>query len=560
MKRKAKPTRKPERSPGRQKAPKGAAMLGKVEAHFERHRRIYLWTAIILSVVLALTQFNYKVSEANDDSMYLEDAFMFSKDFFGYYTANAPFYSMLLSLVVRVAGFDLTILKMTGFLFMTLHLYFMYRAFATRVPYFPLFMILFFCALNHYLLYFASMTFTEQFFLMQQGLFLWLFFRAHDRLSESSGFISQLKLWLPVGLILFILSMSRNLAIGIVVPVVVYLAIYRHFRPILAFGLSFLIFRLPFELLRKTVWGGQNQYSNQVTKLLSWKDPYDPTKGTEDLAGFIDRFTGNYGLYISKRFYQILGFLSDTYYTVKPGLGFIFFVLMAIALIYVIRKKDRQMIFVFLYTGALCGITFVAVQTRWDQLRFILIFVPLILLFISAAYFKMSRSSGWTAQFIYLVASGLIITSVTISTIKRSADNLPVVQANLKGDIFYGYTPDWQNYLKLSRWCADSLPESAYVACRKAPMSFIYARGKQFFPVYQADIAPQDSVIDYFREQRVTHFILGSLRRNPRRSDGYIINTVHRLFQPTMQKHPERFTFVKKMGEAEPAYLYRINY
>lgn len=56
------------------------------------------------------------------------------------------------------------------------------------------------------------------------------------------------------------------------------------------------------------------------------------------------------------------------------------------------------------------------------------------------------------------------------------------------GDIYYGYTEDWTNFLKLSRYCGDSLPETAYVVSRKAPMSFIYSNGKSFtlFILYQA--------------------------------------------------------------------------
>jgi hypothetical protein len=278
----------------------------------------------------------------------------------------------------------------------------------------------------------------------------------------------------------------------------------------------------------------------------------------EDFAGFVDRFTGNYGLYISKRFYQILGFLSENDYVIRPGLGFIFFVLAAVALVRLYRKKNPVQWFVFLYVGALAGITFIVMQTRWDQLRFILVFTPLILLFFFGVYHSMLAGRSRTAQAVFLALLVLVLASVTLSSLRQSASNIPVVRENIRGNAFYGYTPDWQHYLMMSRWCADSLPKEAFVACRKAPMSFIYGRGKPFFPVYQADQNHPDSVMALFERENVTHIILASLRRNPAKSDGYIINTMHRLMQPAFDKYPQRFELVKQIGETEPAYLYRI--
>ncbi|MBK7669526.1 MAG: hypothetical protein IPJ32_20620 [Sphingobacteriaceae bacterium] len=41
--------------------------------------------------------------------------------------------------------------------------------------------------------------------------------------------------------------------------------------------------------------------------------------------------------------------------------------------------------------------------------------------------------------------------------LKRGFPNLPVVTKNLKGDKYFGYTPDWQKYSRCREWCADSL-------------------------------------------------------------------------------------------------------
>ena len=140
-------------------------------------------------------------------------------------------------------------------------------------------------------------------------------------------------------------------------------------------------------------------------------------------------------------------------------------------------------------------------------------------------------------------------------------------QKNLKGDIYYGYTPDWQNYLKLSAYCKDSLPKSSYVAARKAPMSFVYAKGKHFYPIYsviakdpQTQQSNPDSALAIFKKNKVTHLLIASLRINPTKNTGDVINTLHNIAGPIMQKYPQKLVLVKEMGFSEQAYLYEIKY
>ncbi len=91
-------------------------------------------------------------------------------------------------------------------------------------------------------------------------------------------------------------------------------------------------------------------------------------------------------------------------------------------------------------------------------------------------------------------------------------------------------------------------------------MSFIYANGKEFYPIYTVSSTNPDSVLMQLKGNGVTHVILASLRRNPTRNDGYIINTVHRMMQPIAEKYPAKLTLIKQIGESESSYLYKINY
>jgi hypothetical protein len=539
---------------------KNKSFLERWEAIFKTEKYFILAGITAISLLFTFFLFNVKISEANDDALYTEAAFNFSKNFFGFYTAYAPLYPMMLSILVKIFGINIVILKMTSVIFMLLSFYFLFKAFEGRIPYLILFFAIMLSGINSYFLYYSSMTFTEQFFMMLQAIFLYIFFKAYDKIDAAGDIVQQIKLWLPVALMLFVLSMTRNLALGILIPVFVFFVLQKKYLQVLYFTGAFLLFRIPFEFFRKAMWGEQNQFANQVSVLIKQKDPYDVSKGYEDFSGFIDRFEGNYGLYICKRFYQILGFLSEDDKMVRPGLGLIFFAFFAFAVIYILRKKNKYLVFTLIYTTAMVCFTFIAIQTRWDQYRLILVFVPLILILIFTSFYDLIKNKSGILHVFIVAFIVVLLSSSLLTSMNKSVKNYPVLKKNISGDLFYGYTEDWANYLRMSKWCGDSLPSSSFVACRKSPMSFIYANGKQFYPVYQVFSTDPDTVLNTFKNNKVTHVIVASLRRNPKVIDGYVINTLQRILQPLAQKYPDKLVLVKQIGESEPAYLYRINY
>ena len=179
-------------------------------------------------------------------------------------------------------------------------------------------------------------------------------------------------------------------------------------------------------------------------------------------------------------------------------------------------------------------------------------------------FFNTVKKSGM-GQGIYLVIVGIISASVLMSSFKRGSENLPIVKKNLSGNIYYGYTPDWQNFLKCSQWCSDSLPANTLVASRKAPMSFVYGKGKKFFPIYSVIVKDSltqqsnpDSALAFFAAKGVTHIMVGSLRINPKQNTGDVINTVHNIVQPIFQKYPDKLKLVHTEGLSEQSYIFEI--
>jgi len=70
---------------------------------------------------------------------------------------------------------------------------------------------------------------------------------------------------------------------------------------------------------------------------------------------------------------------------------------------------------------------------------------------------------------------------------------------NMRGNLYYGFTPDWVNFLKISEWVGKNIPDSIGVASRKPSMSFIYSRGKEFYPIFRVPMENADTLINKLR-------------------------------------------------------------
>jgi hypothetical protein len=147
------------------------------------------------------------------------------------------------------------------------------------------------------------------------------------------------------------------------------------------------------------------------------------------------------------------------------------------------------------------------------------------------------------------------------TTFEKAIKNRPIVSKNLKGDKLAGYTPDYINYFKMSEYCADSLPKESMVAVRKAPMSFVYGKGKDFWAVYNVPTNNADTLLMEWKKGNVSHVILAPIRTDPSyyNPQSYV-NTVHRYVATIEQAYPGTFELVKTIGDQEASTLYKINY
>jgi hypothetical protein len=327
--------------------------------------------------------------------------------------------------------------------------------------------------------------------------------------------------------------------------------------------LSVGLFYFPYKLIIKWIFGNVNQYSNQ-SKILFQKDPYDASLGNEDFAGFIQRFLDNSELYLSKRFFQIIGWMNEQNSSTYSIIALSMWILFLVGILKLIKQKNYLLLFSSIYTLGLISLSFIILQARWDQPRIIMVAMPVMLLVYFNLFQNWFKSSF--GKNIYLILITMFVGSMVISTFKRGINNIPILIKNLNGDIYYGYTPDWQNFLKASEWCGKNLPPDAYVASRKAPMSFIYGKRK-FFPIYSVikkdettNQSNPDSALAYFKLNGVTHILLPNLRIDPTKNTGQVINTIHNILEPIARKYPESLVLIHTEGETEQCFFYEIKY
>ena len=551
-------------------------MFDKIEKWGEKNETKLFYGFLVISLLFSVMLFNARISEAHDDALYLEGGWRYVNEFPNYfYTQNAPLYVMFLGLMTKIFGFKLLLFKFINVVFNFFAVFFFYKSFVRRIPFVVLVPVMLFVSCNHLIQYFASMTFTEAFYLFLQSLFFFFFFKLYDALQDEPNGLKHLKKWVMLGLFTFLIATCKSVAIVAVPVLMLFFLLEKQWKNAgLALG-SYLIFKIPYELIVKLIWGTQNQFAGQ-SKILLLKDPYDKALGNDDMAGFIGRFFDNCNLYLGKRFFELLGFRSENPQAMQTVQGFeklkgeysmvafIVVVVVLFSLFKVFKQKNKPLVFFGLFTGAQLLLSFVILQARWDQPRIILICMPIMLILIYNLFYSSVKKTGM-GQLIYIAIVGIISSSILLASIKRGSANIPIVKKNFAGNIFYGYTPDWQNFLKCSKWCADSLPPNTLVASRKAPMSFVYANGKKFFPIYSVikkdsltNQSNPDSALAFFNEKGVTHIMLASLRINPNENSGQVINTLHNIAQPIMEKYPNKLKLIHTEGLSEQTYLFEI--
>ena len=533
-------------------------VLEQLDSWFERHSKKIFFCLLFFSTLFSFLLFDSKVSPGGDDSSYIERAWLFLNE--GKYPYfQGPGYPVFLSLFVKLFGLNLVMLKMFSVLCQLGFVSVTYFTFRKRIPYTVLFALISFISFNTFIQYYASQTFTETFFLFIQSICLFITFKIMDSINMELGWINGFKenygKWILFGFLFVLLSISKSIAFVSIVSVLLYFVLNKNYKQAVYAFVAFALIRLIYQLIATAMFGPST--SGQLSMMLQ-KDIYNVSKGYEDFGGMIDRFLNNFNTYISLHMFRILNLRSVTTGLIIPSLSYITALVIGICTFFSF-KKNKFVFFSSVYLIVLCFGIFFGVQAANMQDRLIIIAMPLIFLVLFYGTYNLSKRSN-TGQYLFLFfASIMLVITIGKSTI-QAKQNLVALKKNMSGDIYYGYTPDYENFLKMSKYCADSLPDSVHVLSRKPGMSFIYGNGKKFPGQYIVTSTNADTVLMGWKQQKIKYVILASLRKDPKKNNGLVVNTLHRMMQPIAEKYPQKLKLIKTIGTIEPTYLYEIDY
>jgi len=415
-------------------------LFSKIDAFINRNQSVLFWVSFVLTILFSILLFDIRVSLSGDDAGYLirSNDFIYKSMYPSY---QGPLYPIFISPFVYLFGINLVLLKTLSVFFILGHLFFFYRSFKDRIPALVLYFTVFIISINAYLLYFASQTYNEAFYLLVQSITVYVFvsfFIARD--SENIPIKESYLRFLLLGFMLFLMGLTRSIGYGLFLSILIFYVISMRWKSIAYTFAGFFIFAVPFEFLKGLIYGNKEVLNSQLNLHLQ-KDFYNASKGFEDLPGFFERFLANSNLYLSKHLFMFLGFRPDDV-TIKPypllavTCYFIFFLAFII-----IFRKNIYLLFTGIMVGVMTAITFVILQKTWDQGRLILIFYPsMLLLVFGGLYYLTKKYNLRYFQYLVVIFMGVVVFSTLGRTLERVKKQKEIVSHNLNGNLLFGLT------------------------------------------------------------------------------------------------------------------------
>ncbi|MDR2652789.1 MAG: glycosyltransferase family 39 protein [Prevotellaceae bacterium] len=460
---------------------------------FEKNKKTFLWIILAAGALMSFLMFDIKASLSGDDSDYVLYADKFCHDFI-FPGFRGPLYPVILSPFVLIFGVNLVLLKSLSAIFILLSIWLLYKSFCNKVKAVILIPSLLLVSVCSHVFFYASYTYSEPFFMFVQALFIYFFSKYFLNDEDVKYDIKHdWRKYLIIGGLILALGLTRSIGFGVLGVIILYFAIKSRWKDMLfTLSASGIVF-FAFQIFKKIVWPQAG--SAYDIKYYLAKNYYNLNQGMEDFAGFVDRLIQNSNIYISRFLYMFMGLRPEDTQTVSSILTIIIYILFVICLISVF-KKNKSLLFVGLYAGIMNFASFVILQSNWQQDRLIMIYYPLILLFIlGGIYYLFTSKKLRSFRFVYpLIIIIMLIGNLSHSNTKIKA-NFPILQRNLSIDRLYGLTPDWQNFILMSQWVSQNIDKDVKVVSRKASISYIYT-GRQFDIIASVPSEHVDSLPD----------------------------------------------------------------
>ena len=522
-----------------------------------RHSDAVAWVLTALTGVMTLVMFNARLSQSGDDSAYICRALDFLHE--GRYPSfQGPLYPLFLSVAIALKGsVNVLQLKLTSAVLIVLCQVVFYRSLRGRVEPWLLLSSMLLMSVNSWFVEFGGQTFSEALFMVLEWVFVGLALRLEE--TEVSSRRRLVVLSSLTGLSVVLCALTRTVGFGLALSAVAYLLLRGRKVHALSVLAAVGLWWGAWMGVRALAWGDKASSGGQMQTLLQ-VDPYAADEGLETPSGYVGRFLTNSDLYLSKHIVKMLGFRDPESRSTTP--------LVAVALYalflwggYCGYRKSRAVLFMACCAAVMMGVTFFALQTLWDQYRLI---VPYVAMAFVVLLYGLKELAGRLSPSFGAKGVAAAVVLMAVAGVVRSFQraDLMALRRNMSGDLLYGYTDDWYNYLSMCSVVGRELPPSDYVACRKPNMACIYSGGRKFYGIYNIPSEDPDVLADNLRERGVTHVIVASLRRDPMDPNGGVINTVHRYLAFIINKYPDFLEAVAVCGQQgrEEATLVRLRY
>lgn len=494
--------------------------LDAMDSFFDKHLSWLIWVFMGITLLVSLLLFDPRISLSGDDSAYIIRAYDFIHSF-TYPTYQGPMYPMVLSLFVSIFGISLVPLKVFSLISMLGFVYLFFIAFRSRIPSTLMAIVLMAVSINSFILYYASQTYSEAFYMFVQMLLVFVFFKWFIDIREAVNLKQDIKRHLLLALCLLAITLTRSVGFSAVFAVIGYFILRGQWKNLLysvaAFGMLFIVF----QGVKYILWGESGlQFSSQGSGLLN-KDYYTPQAGKEDLVGLLKRFLDNSNQYLSKHFLFIFGFraISATS-TVNPFLTVLLYAV-ALAALAFSYFRNKYLFFTGLLAGSFILVTFIALQAKWDQSRLIVPSAPFLLLILASFFYYLSKIKNLKILQVAIPIMALIVFVQSLSSVAAAIKNNKEISGR-----FGGLTPDWKNYLKASEWAAANLPADAVIACRKPSISFVYGNGRNFFGIMQLPNYNSENFLKEWQKDESSHILFNYSAFAGRQMDPSLINTI----------------------------------
>jgi hypothetical protein len=535
------------------------ALTEGVELTLSRFSKLFFALSILIFVIFSGLLFDAKLFMMGDDADYLLDGYNFIH-FNIYPAARSSLYGITVGLVMLCSGCNIIILKLFSLACAVTGFYLMYKIFRGRIPYWLLFATLYFTAVNSAILYYSSSNLSEAFFMMVQCVYFHAVFLLFQKQSVYQDVRKLLPYWCYAGFAGLLITLGKNVAIVAPFCLSLYFLLRKEYRNTVLSLSFFALFKIPYELLLRLIYGKNTIVSQFSSQILS-KVMYHPERGHESIGGFIRRVDANAGIYLSGDMVEIFGLKYPVLHLPKFIAAVVITIITGYALWHSYRQ-NKWLFFSGIYLVVMMGVTFLAMHPDVAQSRLIIIYVPLTfcLLLYGAMHIGMRFLKNAGIILVTLVCCFCLVVNFTDS-VGAARKSLPVLRKNISGNTFYGYTPDWINYLKMGQYVTQKLPDSVVVAARKPNSLMFYCNERQFMglPPVQ-DNTTADMVLQQLAAWKLRYFILASLRYHPEKATGEIIYTLHGYIDLIREKYPEKVKTIHTIGKAEPCSLVEVMY